>query len=308
VFHVYDGVWEATDTTVQYAYGVSFSDKSRGVLRGTRFRAGPRPDAVIASGQADITLVDSDFPLALGVYTHQGGSVTLDLPVKTPVTKTYDATNLTPGVAWRMQLEDTTAGHWFVFLRNIGMRNPPCTVTLRQSRRLIVSLLGHNLQGDLRLSNDLSKPVQLGSVTLRRADQPVGVSMWALYFSGDKTDVTIRGRTHICELMHRGGRLRFLGDPNDRALSIGCTTLEMSNAAVMHLEHVHLGRPLTWQDDKAMGEANVAGSARLVARDVSVRNVVFHTRDQGEVTVAEMTNHGVVVVREDGGPVRLSGP
>ena len=48
VFHLYEGLWEATDTTVSYSYGISFHwEKGKGVLRGTRLKAGPRPDAII---------------------------------------------------------------------------------------------------------------------------------------------------------------------------------------------------------------------------------------------------------------------
>ena len=306
VFHLYDGEWEALDTTVQYAYGISFHWKEgHGVLRGTRLKAGPRPDAIICSGQADITLIDSDFPIGLGVYVHKGGRTRLDLPAAVPITAVYDAETLTPGVEWRLDLKNTTVRHWFVFLRNIGMGNPPCEVTLGQSDHLIVSLLGHNLTGTLNLSNDLTEPVTLGNLTLRRAENPPGISMWALYFSGDETDLTVRGATHICELMHRGGRLHLSGMPSRNDLSIGCTTLELSGTAVMTLEHVHLGRPLTWTDDGAMGEANVMGDATLRGNDVSVRGVRFHTRDKGRVRITGLTKKGDVEIRQEGGEVEL---
>lgn len=75
VFHLYDGNWEATDTIVQYSYGISFHwSKGHGVLRGTRLIAGPRPDAIILSGEADVKLVDSDFPIGLGLYVDKGGA------------------------------------------------------------------------------------------------------------------------------------------------------------------------------------------------------------------------------------------
>jgi hypothetical protein len=61
VFHLYRGLWEATDTIVQYSYGISFHwREGKGVLRGTRLKAGPRPDAIILSGEADVTLIDID--------------------------------------------------------------------------------------------------------------------------------------------------------------------------------------------------------------------------------------------------------
>jgi hypothetical protein len=306
VFHLYEGEWEAVDTTVQYAYGISFHWKEgRGVLKGTRLRAGPRPDAIICSGQADITLIDCDFPIGLGVYVHKGGRTRLDLPTGTPVTAVYDAQTLTPGVEWRLNMKNTTVGHWFVFLRNIGMKSPPCEVTLGESKRLIVSLLGHNLTGELNLSNNLVEPVRLGNVTLHRAETSPDISMWALYFSGDKTNLTVQGTTHICELMHRGGRLHLSGTVGNNELSIGCTTLELSGTATLMLEHVHLGRPLTWKDDGAMGEANVIGNAKLTGNDVSVRGVRFHTRDNGRVTINDIDKKGKVEIRREGGNVEL---
>jgi hypothetical protein len=74
VFHLYEGLWEATDTVVHYSYGISFHwSKGKGILRGTRLKAGPRPDAIILSGEAEVTLVDSQFPIGLGVYVNKGG-------------------------------------------------------------------------------------------------------------------------------------------------------------------------------------------------------------------------------------------
>jgi hypothetical protein len=306
VFHLYEGEWDAEDTTVQYSYGVSFHwEKGRGVLRGTRLKAGPRPDAIILSGEADVRLIDSAFPIGLGVYVDQGGKTQLDLVTDKPVTATYDAASLTPGVKWRLEMVNTTVERWFVFLRNIGMGHPPCEITLGESRDLIVSLLGHNLHGSLFLSNDLRVPLRVGNVTLKNGGQRAGISMWAVYLSGDDTDLSITGAAHICELMHRGGHLKVHATPGTNELSIGCTTLELSGAAVMEIHDIHLGRPLTWQDDGELGEATVAGTARLAGRDVSARNVRFHTREQGQVDLQRVVRRGKIERREEGGPVRV---
>jgi len=306
VFHLYDGQWEAVDTTVQYSYGISFHwQEGRGVLKGTRLKAGPRPDAIICSGKADVTLIDSDFPIALGVYVHKGGKTRLDLPAGKPITTIYDSKSLTPGVEWQLDLKNTTVGHWFVFLRNIGMEYPPYEVTLGESARLIVSLLGHNLTGDLTLSGDLAEPVTLGNLTLRKSREFPGVSMWALYCSGDKTDLRVRGTTHICELMHSGGRLHLSGTAGRNELSIGCATLELSGTATMTVEHVHLGRPLAWTDEATVGEANVVGNATLIGSDVSVRGVRFHTEGNGQVKINGLDKKGRIEIRQDGGEVEL---
>lgn len=66
-------------------------------------------------------------------------------------------------------------------------------MTLGDCPKLIVSLLGHNVTGELRLSEDLAGPVEYGQVRIVRATDPVHVFLWALYSSGDRTDVTLRG-------------------------------------------------------------------------------------------------------------------
>lgn len=306
VFHLYDGVWEACDTTIQYAYGVSFHAETRGVLRGERVRAGPRPDAIIASGKADITLVDSTFPMALGIYTNAGGKTTLDLPVGKPMDAVYDGTNL-PGVEYRLSLTRHVVPYqWFVFLRRITMHRPPCEIVLQDCPRVLASLLGWNLQGELQLSNTLDQPLRIGNVMLRKADRPVAISMWSIYFDGDETDLTIRGPTRVAELMHRGGKMRVIGTPGEHDLALGCTTLEMSGSAEMSLENVHMGRPLSWTSVKAMGEVNVAGDATLTGKNVSINRVVFSTRDNGQVELHGVTEEGQIVSRQEGGPIRVN--
>lgn len=58
---------------------------------------------------------------------------------------------------------------------------------------------GHDLRGKIKLSNDLLAPLQIGNVTLSTVDGPAGISMFAIYLSGDQTDVAVIGRSHICE-------------------------------------------------------------------------------------------------------------
>ncbi|ASV76151.1 hypothetical protein THTE_3550 [Thermogutta terrifontis] len=139
VFHLYDGLWDAEDTVVEFSYGISSSDKSPGILKGKRFRAGRRPDALIASGLADITLEDSVFPVALGIYTHQGGRATLNLPSNQPLDVVFDGNSLTPGVKWKLELIRTVVPRWFVFLRNIGPTNLSCEIVLEQVEDVIGS-------------------------------------------------------------------------------------------------------------------------------------------------------------------------
>jgi len=306
VFHLYEGHWEAVDTTVEYSYGISFHWKQgRGVLHGTRLKAGRRPDAIILSGEADVRLVDCSFPIALGVYVDRGGKTTLDLMRNLPITATYDKSNLLPGVNWRLELQNTRVSRWFVFVRNIGMHHDPAEITLKHSRDLIVSLLGHNLTGRMELSGDLLRPMRVGNVTLKAAGRPAGISMYAIYLSGDQTDVSVTGQSHICELMHGGGKLEVASPPGQRRISIGCTTLELSGNAQMEVHHVHLGRPPAWPDENSIGEATIAGNARLSGSDVTVRNVRFHTRENGRVTLRRVQRLGKLESREEGGPITI---
>jgi hypothetical protein len=306
VFHLYDGTWEATDTVVQYSYGISFHWKEgHGVLRGTRLIAGPRPDAIILSGQANVKLVDSSFPIGLGIYVNKGGSTTLDLQPGKPITATYDRSNLLPGVDWRLEMQNTQVERWFVFVRQIGMHNEPAEIILKHSKDLIMSLLGHNLTGSINLSKDLLTPLRVGNVTLRASDGPAGISMYAVYLSGDKNDVSVTGRSHICELMHRGGSLRVTGTPGENEISIGCTTLELSGNARMEVRNVHMGRPLEWKSESSIGEATIADSAILTGGNITTRDVRFRTEDSGQVKLTAVTRHGQLIEQVKGGPISV---
>jgi hypothetical protein len=308
VFHLHEGTWEATDTIVQYSYGISFHwAQGKGILRGTRLQAGPRPDAIILSGEADVTLVDSQFPIGLGVYVDQGGSTTLDLTPGRAVTATYDRQSLLPGVNWRLAMTNTQVPRWFLFVRQIGGWQPPAEITLAGSQDLIVSLLGHNLTGQVTLSNSLTEPLRVGNVTLKTAGQPAGISMYAFYLSGKDSNLTVTGRSHICELMMQsGGKLKVIGTAGERQLSLGCTTLDLGGDANLELHHVHLGRPLAWQGEKEMGEATVKGSALLTGDGLSVRNVRFRTEESGRVELRDVQRHGTIAVREDGGSISIT--
>jgi hypothetical protein len=306
VFHLYNGTWEATDTTVQFCYGISFHWKEgRGVLRGLRLKAGPRPDAIILSGEADVRLVDSDFPIGLGVYVDKGGETTLDLEPDKCVSAVFDRSSLLPGVNWRLELVNTRVARWFLFVRNIGMHHEPAEITLAGSKDLIASLLGHNLTGQIHLSKDLLTPMKVGNVTLATATEPAGISMYAIYLSGNENDVTVTGKSHICELMHRGGKLKIASSHGENEISIGCTTLELSGDAELEIHNVHLGRPLAWRAEKSIGEATIGDDALLTGSNVSVRNVRFCTRDCGRVELTRVERLGLIEKREEGGPIQI---
>jgi hypothetical protein len=307
VFYLYDGEWTATDTTIQYSYGVEFSDETPGVFHATRLKAGIRPDAVIVSGKGDVTLIDSDFPIAIAIYAHKGGKVELNLPINRAITRVFDASNLTPGVEWRLDMKNSSASLWFVFLRNISKGNPPCEVTLGECPYLIVSLFLYDIAGEFVLSGDLNEPAQLGSTTLKSAGKPLSIRMWALYFSGGKTDVTVRGPANVCEVMQWAGKSRFIGTPGKNDLTLFCTTLDLHGAAEMEIENVFLGRPLDRPSDGTIGEATVRDDAKLTGRNVVARDMRFHTKGEGTILIEGLEKVGKIETRQEGGKATLSG-
>ncbi len=319
VFHLYEGHWEATDTTVSYSYGISFHwEKGNATLKGVRLQAGPRPDAIILSGEANVELIDSDFPIGLGVYCNEGGKTELSLLPGNSMTASFNKSNLLPGVKWNLKLTNTRVERWFLFLRRIGSGQPPADVTLKDSRDMIVSLFSHNLKGETILTNDLSEPLEIGNLTLRRAtEEPAGISMYAMYFSGAETNATIKGRTHICEWMQNAGTVHVTQvesrhDKSDQAgrlnygMTFGCTTLELSGDAKLIADRVHFGRPMTWAPENNIGEANVKGNAHLIADQISVNKVRFRTEDNAEVLLNGVERLGEFEVSEEGGSITVS--
>lgn len=297
------GTWEAEDTTVQYSYGVNCARDKPSRMRALRLKAGPRPDAVIVSGQADIELADSEFPLAITVSARLGGQARLDLPVRTPFTRSFDASQL-PGVQFRLRLERfTVPGYWFVFVGDVNPAHPPLTLEFGDCPKFFACLLGHNVAGELTLSRDLAEPVRYGNLTLRRAAgcQP-RVDMWNFYATGSATDLRVAGRGHIAELMQHGGVIHLAGE-GDHGLSLGCTTLDLHQDARLDLENVHLGRPLSWTADGVRGEASIQGTARLTGRRIRIRDVDFHTRGEGSVDLEAVTGANTATRREEGGRV-----
>lgn len=310
VFHLYEGLWEAIDTTVSYSYGISFHwEKGNGRLRGTRLKAGPRPDAIILSGEADVELIDSDFPIGLGVYCNKGGKTKLNLMPGDSITARYDRENLLPGVNWQLKMTNTRVERWFLFLRRIGGWQPTAEVTLKASEDMIVSLFPHNLKGQITLTNDLAQPLVIGNLTLKRSgNAPAGISMYAMYFSGDETDATIRGRTHICEWMQGAGTVRVEGIEKSQDMTFGCTTLELSHNATLIANRVHFGRPMTWQPENNIGEANVKGKATLQAENISVNKVRFRAEDDATISINGLDRLGELKLSEEGGKITLHGP
>lgn len=311
VFHIYNGRWDATDTVVQYAYGISFGKDPEvpSILRATRLIAGERPDAILLANLADVELTDCKFPIAVGVFADQGGEVTLDLPVGDPVDKVFDDTVI-PGCSYRAKLtRHVVDRQWFVFVRSIKPVNqaPSYRVVLNDCPSILPSVLSWNVQADLRISKSLDQPLVIGNTTIERGEKPPGITMWSFYGGGDDYDLTLRGSdVRIAEFMHRGGKAKIIGDPDAKfPFNLGCTTLEMSKDAHLHLTHVHLGRPTRWSPSPAMAEANLEGNARLTGAHCTANNVEFHASENTSVKLQLYQRDGKVNAIEEGGEIQL---
>lgn len=306
-FQLRDGLWEATDTTVRYCYGISFWDKTVGRLRARRLIRGPNPDSIIMSGKADVVLEDSTYPMALGLYANTGGTATLDLPVDQSITKTFDETVI-PGVQWRLKMVDSAVpGFWFVFLRRVSADGPPYEVVLGDCPKILPALLGHNVQADLNLPELIEAPIRYGNLTLRPADNPIKTVVWGVYCTGPKTDVTLRGPVRICELMVWGGRVRLVGNENTYDACCACTTLDVHGEARIDLANVRLGRPLEWAKGKSpvIGQVSVADEARITGRNVSLGRLHLLTHDRGAIALENAVKTEEVTTKVEGGPIRI---
>jgi hypothetical protein len=117
-FNLDDGLWTATDTTVQYTYGIQFSHETVGRLRATRLKQGPNPDSIIMAGMGDVELTDSTYMIALNLHM-RGDKGTLDLPNDEPITRTINAASM-PGTTFQLKLKNVTVpDFWFIFFNDV---------------------------------------------------------------------------------------------------------------------------------------------------------------------------------------------
>jgi hypothetical protein len=311
VFHVYNGRWDATDSVVQYAYGISFgNDPAKpSILRAERMTPGPRHDAILLANYGDVELVDCDFPIAVGVFADKGVEVSLDLPVNEPVTTVFDE-SVIPGCTYRAKLtRHTVSGQWFVFVRSIQPEGkaPPYKVVLNRCPKILPSVLSWNVKAELRIDRELNEPMIVGNTTIMRGETPPGITMWSFYGGGPEYDLIIRGSdVRIAEFMHRGGVAKVIGDADtNKTMNLGCTTLEMSSNANLHLENVHLGRPIQWGPANEIGEVNLQGDSRRTGKNCTAKNVSFHTKDQASVNIELTETTGKI--ESDGERIEITG-
>ncbi|MEM7809990.1 MAG: hypothetical protein AAF532_00740 [Planctomycetota bacterium] len=301
-FEVKDGLWDATDTTVQFCYAVSVgSGKEKfGELRGLRFEAGESPDAIIVSGDGRVHLRDSRYPIALGLHVGKGGGVSLDLPAGTPLTRTIDASSFLNGSAnYEVVLEDTEVPHWFLFVRDLNSRAPPATVRIDRCENFLLSLLGRNWSGAVTLSGDLSRPVEVANTKIYKGEGEVGLRMYGgIYCGGDENDVTITGDGVVAETMCWGGTVRIDGG-SDRRLRLKCTTMDAGGNARLILRNLHLGGP--GRGGQIIAEQN----ASVIASDVTLADLLLRTEDEGSIEITGPTPSATLRIRSEGGQVVL---
>jgi hypothetical protein len=328
--NVRDGQWLATDTTIRFCYGVQFDGKTVGRIVGTRLKAGPHPDAIIMSGKGDVTLTDSQFPIALTVFADkEPGSTVLDMPVDTPITRTYDGSNL-PGAEYSLKMVNSSAKSWFLFVRKISMKGPPTEIAFRDCPKILPAIMGNDLTGTVNLPTIkgglLSEPVRIGNVTFKTLDRPVGITGWGLYLKGEKTNLKVTGPTRIAELMLSEGSVELVGTEGTYDAVTSASTIEVGKKGEQgfQLMNADPGQP--------SGTTSIAGeNARLLIRNAEVgdpyrnnrgqitahgkgkveiinsklNNLLLMTKGAGAIDLRQVEKVGTVTTRPDGGAIRF---
>ncbi|WP_136078903.1 hypothetical protein [Pontiella desulfatans] len=302
IFNLNDGEWDAVDTTVQYSYGITFSQETVGKFRATRLRQGPSPDSVIVSGKADVVLTDSQFVVGLALYCLKGGEYALDLPVNRRFSAKYDSSNLPADYSLELN-NHLVPSQWFVFFRRIEPGKPECVVTLNDCPNFLPHLLGHNIAGDVQLGFDFKQPLKIANLTIKRGDQFYPWAyQWGTYFTGEKTDAHIKGPAVIGEHMQWAGNVKM------QDMTVTCTTLDLHNEAKLQLQDVRLARPLDWVDDGSTGEFHVRNNAVATGTNVDLGRLVLHTSNSGAIDFTNVTSSiGPQKIREEGGEINLGG-
>ncbi len=140
-----------------------------------------------------------------------------------------------------------------------------------------------------------NSPASAGEITKRSGDWTVS-----------DHEIISDKHIHICEWMQSGGIVEVTSLRKRDDMTFGCTTLELSGEAKLIADNVHFGRPMTWQPEKSIGEANVKGEARLEAKNISINNMRFRTEDSGQVSLQGYTQVGTLETKAEGGAIELT--
>jgi hypothetical protein len=318
-FELHAGEWESTDTTVRYTYGIVFGyGPQGGRLRATRLKQGPNPDSIIMSGRGDAVLRDSTYNVSLNMYLAQSkGNGDFAMPIGVPLHAVFDGRNV-PGAEYRLELINTAVPLWWIFANQVQMAGPPREVVLRDCPKFIPSILAHDLRGELRLpcAAGGGRPMgphsalKTGNLTWRTLDKPATLCCWGLYLTGEKTDVTVRGATVLCELMLFDGRAAVIGDEGKSNTFATGTTIDVGRpgqktTARLHFKNSSLG---LFQDRgesaKLLGQATAQDGAEIVIDSCRLRRMQLITQGSGRIDVRDSTRQDVRT-RQEGGPIRI---
>ncbi len=320
-FELRHGEWTCEDTTVRYSYGIVFGGSGQvSKLRAKRLMQGPNPDAIIMNGTGEAIVEDSTFNIALNVGAGQGGNGIFDFPTDKPVTTVYDHRNV-PGAQYRLQLVNTRVPGWFLFVSGISMEGPPVEIRLQHAPLFIPAISGSNITGELRLPHpwpppgtDQPKTLKTGNVTWIARAQDVHIVGWAAYFSGPKTNVTLRGPTNIAELMLWQGRMEFLGTPGTFDAVTSATTIEIgwrANSpppagkppAELVIRNAKVGR--FDQQSGVRGQITAHGGSRISIENAQCGNLLLMTKDDSKIELRDIQRQGHLETRAEGGDIRF---
>ncbi len=306
-FWIMDGEWHALDTTVQYSYGIMFSHKTIGKLRGKRFMKGPHPDGVIMNGKGDVILEDSSFNIALNYSIRDGGTLRFNLPVgETPMTRVFDQTTLGKGCEYRLEMRKSRVpGWWWLFLNDLSMDGPPCEVFIDGGGKVVSAVKGTDLRGTATWVRNLEAPFTFANLTMRKGDQPLRIDSISFYLHGDKTDVVVPGPTELAEVMLWGGKFTVRGTPGTKDAICRCVTFDFHGNSQVSIENAAFGIPMEWKNYPARGLLTVDNDARLVADNSTLRRLRIITRDKGSVRFDNSVQTEDVVSEQNGGPIEF---
>ena len=179
---------------------------------------------------------------------------------------------------------------WFLWLYNVSSDGPITTYNLKNSPSLIISLEGYNLRGSTSLpscydveANKWSQylppntHISLGSLNINVLNDRVNLTCWALYLSGNSTELTITGSTNIAELQTWDHAVcRVFGEPGTHNAYSNCTTVDAFNNSKIFVQNGTLGSldgvdnigQITAHDNSSIVlEDCVIGYTRLIPRD-----------------------------------------
>jgi len=295
-FHIEGGWWYATDTMVQYSYGIGFHQKKPSYLRAMRLTAGVSSDSILIGNRADVILEDSVYPINVKLDASDGGTTTLEFPTDTPFTGIFDWRNC-PGAEYRMELINTRVIMWFLWISGVSSDGPITTYNLRNCPSLLISMSGHNIKETASLPAcfdaesrewyqylPANTHISFGSVRFNTLNDRVNLTCWSLYLNGDETNVTITGRTNIAELQVRQGALcRVIGNAGTHNAYLSCTTVDAFHDSKVLVRNATLSNPDIFLN---VGQISAHDMSSIAFEDCIIGHILLVPRD-GDIDLVD---------------------